>query len=158
MCRGKRFYSSRAAIHEGQDRNDAVSCYPPGVENPSGIVNVSVISETHSIFLAHSKVYGRLIAAILVVSEARSMLAAWRDDYNRVRPHSALANRTPGQFRDHRLAFAATSARVKTSAQDSPSWRKEWSQVRGSRQRRSSACCMRRRSDSGRAKVFQRFV
>jgi hypothetical protein len=59
--------------------------------------------------LAHRKVYGRLIAAILVVSEARSMLAAWRDDYNRVRPHSALANRTPGQFRDHRLAFAATS-------------------------------------------------
>ena len=27
------------------------------------------------------------------------MLDAWRDDYNGVRPHSALANRTPEEFR-----------------------------------------------------------
>ena len=37
------------------------------------------------------------------------LLAAWRVDYNRVRPHSALANRTPEQFRMHYLALAATS-------------------------------------------------
>ena len=37
------------------------------------------------------------------------MLAAWRDDYNRVRPHSALANRTPEEFRSHYLALAATT-------------------------------------------------
>ena len=30
------------------------------------------------------------------LTEARAVLAAWRDDCNRVRPHSALANRTPG--------------------------------------------------------------
>ena len=41
------------------------------------------------------------------LAEARAVLAAWRDDYNRVRPHSALANRTPEQFRDHHLALAA---------------------------------------------------
>jgi putative transposase len=43
------------------------------------------------------------------LAEARSTLAAWRDDYNRVRPHSALANRTPEQFRDHQLALVATT-------------------------------------------------
>jgi putative transposase len=32
---------------------------------------------------------------------ARAVLAAWRDDYNRVRPHSALANRTPEEFCCH---------------------------------------------------------
>ena len=32
------------------------------------------------------------------LAEARAVLAAWRDDYNRVRPHSVLANRTPGAF------------------------------------------------------------
>jgi putative transposase len=41
--------------------------------------------------------------------EARAVLAAWRDDYNRVRPHSALANRTPEEFCNHHLALAATT-------------------------------------------------
>lgn len=40
--------------------------------------------------------------------EARALLAGWRDDYNRVRPHSALANRTPEEFRIATLALAAT--------------------------------------------------
>lgn len=43
------------------------------------------------------------------LGEARELLAAWRDDYNRVRPHSALANRTPEEFRDHHQALAATT-------------------------------------------------
>lgn len=43
------------------------------------------------------------------LAEARAVLAAWRDDYNRVRPHSALANRTPEEFYDHHLALAATA-------------------------------------------------
>jgi putative transposase len=42
------------------------------------------------------------------LTEARAALATWRDDYNRVRPHSALANRTPEEFRTHHLALAAT--------------------------------------------------
>lgn len=35
------------------------------------------------------------------------MLAAWRTDCNHVRPHSALANCTPDEFR-HTIAIAAT--------------------------------------------------
>ena len=38
--------------------------------------------------------------------EARTVLAVWRDDYNRVRPHSALANRTPEEFHTNHLALA----------------------------------------------------
>jgi putative transposase len=41
--------------------------------------------------------------------DAREVIAARRDDYNRVRPHSGLANRTPDEFRDHNLALAATT-------------------------------------------------
>lgn len=41
------------------------------------------------------------------LGEARRLLAAWRDDYNRVRPHSALANSTPEAFRLHTQALAA---------------------------------------------------
>jgi putative transposase len=37
--------------------------------------------------------------------EARTLLADWRDDYNRVRPHSALANCTPEEFRAHKLGL-----------------------------------------------------
>jgi putative transposase len=42
------------------------------------------------------------------LAEARAVLAAWRDDYNCVRPHSALANWTPEEFRNHHLALVAT--------------------------------------------------
>jgi putative transposase len=43
------------------------------------------------------------------LADARLVLAAWGDDYNRVRPHSALSNKTPQEFRDHHLALAATT-------------------------------------------------
>lgn len=42
------------------------------------------------------------------LAEARRLLGEWRDDYNRVRPHSALANRTPEEFRLHTQTLAAT--------------------------------------------------
>jgi hypothetical protein len=38
---------------------------------------------------------------------AREVLDAWRADYNGVRPHSALANRTPEEFRAQHIAVAA---------------------------------------------------
>jgi putative transposase len=44
------------------------------------------------------------------LSEARAVLAEWREDYNRVRPHSALSNRTPEEFRAHTIALAARGA------------------------------------------------
>ena len=39
---------------------------------------------------------------------ARAVLHSWGLDYNRVRPHSALANRTPEEFRAQHIALAAT--------------------------------------------------
>jgi putative transposase len=44
------------------------------------------------------------------LEEARTVLAAWRNDYNRVRPHSSLANSTPEEFRLHHLPLAARAA------------------------------------------------
>ena len=41
------------------------------------------------------------------LTEARVMLETWRADYNGVRPHSALANRTPEVFRAQHVAVAA---------------------------------------------------
>ena len=41
------------------------------------------------------------------LTHARAVLDAWRADYNRVRPHSALANRTPEEFRAQHIAVAA---------------------------------------------------
>jgi putative transposase len=38
--------------------------------------------------------------------QAREVLDAWRADYNGVRPHSALANRTPEEFRAQYIAVA----------------------------------------------------
>jgi len=34
----------------------------------------------------------------LSLDEARAVTEAWREDYNRVRPHGALDNRTPSEF------------------------------------------------------------
>ena len=42
------------------------------------------------------------------LSQARSVLAAWQADFNTVRPHSALANRTPQEFRNQHIAVAAS--------------------------------------------------
>jgi len=41
--------------------------------------------------------------------QARAVLEAWRADYNGVRPHSALANRTPEEFRAQHIAVAMSA-------------------------------------------------
>lgn len=43
------------------------------------------------------------------LSEARSLLAEWQRDYNLVRPHSALANKTPEEFRNQHMALASAA-------------------------------------------------
>lgn len=35
------------------------------------------------------------------LADARSIIEAWRKDYNEVRPHSSLANRSPSEFERH---------------------------------------------------------
>jgi putative transposase len=44
------------------------------------------------------------------LAQARADLESWRRDYNGVRPHSALANRTPEEFRAQHIAVAAIMA------------------------------------------------
>jgi putative transposase len=34
----------------------------------------------------------------LMLAEARSKIAAWKEDYNRIKPHSSLGNLTPEEF------------------------------------------------------------
>lgn len=55
-----------------------------------------------------------MLVSSVPLNEARTLLVAWRDDYNRIRPHSALANRTQEQFHDHHLALAVTNDQVQT--------------------------------------------
>jgi transposase InsO family protein len=43
------------------------------------------------------------------LAQAREVLGAWRADYNGVRPHSALANKTPEEFRAQHIAVAASA-------------------------------------------------
>ena len=42
------------------------------------------------------------------LTQARAVLDAWRADYNGVRPHSALANRTPEEFKAQHIAVATS--------------------------------------------------
>ncbi len=44
--------------------------------------------------------------------EVRKIVAAWRHDYNSVRPHSALGNRTPNEF------AATVSSQFRTGLQE----------------------------------------
>src|SRR5262245_30335052 len=44
------------------------------------------------------------------LAQARTDLEFWRSDYNAVRPHSALANRTPEEFRAQHIAVAAMTS------------------------------------------------
>ena len=39
----------------------------------------------------------------------RTVLVDWRQDYNRVRPYSALANQAPEAFRTQHIALAPTT-------------------------------------------------
>src|SRR5262252_9893609 len=44
------------------------------------------------------------------LAQVRAVLAAWKDDYNDVRPHSALGNLTPTEYAD-RSAFGPQRGR-----------------------------------------------
>jgi putative transposase len=50
------------------------------------------------------------------LSEARAVLVSWQADYNGVRPHSGLANKTPWEFRAEHITVAAsrTNAQPRT--------------------------------------------
>jgi putative transposase len=44
------------------------------------------------------------------LGEARQTIEAWRRDYNEVRPHSALGNRTPREFTVRAAALRSPTA------------------------------------------------
>jgi hypothetical protein len=71
-----------------------------------------------------------------VLSQARAVLTSWRADYNGVRPHSALANRTPQEFRSQHIALAATLGNSQNfGALPGPPWRREPLRTRLSKSR-----------------------
>ncbi len=47
--------------------------------------------------------------AFSTLPEARKLLSEWRNDYNQVRPHSSLQNKTPEEFRMKHFTLAARS-------------------------------------------------
>jgi putative transposase len=64
------------------------------------------------------------------LSQARVVLASWQEDYNDVRPHSGLANRTPQEFRNQHITLAGSPATVRTSTQDRKSSSAQFEQKR----------------------------
>ena len=51
------------------------------------------------------------------LDDARRQLAIWRYDYNNVRPHSSLENKTPAEARSHGLQGKPLSPMVRTLEQ-----------------------------------------
>ena len=67
------------------------------------------------------------------------MLDIWRADYNGVHPHSALANKTPAEFRTQHIAVAASPGNGQDLTQDSPhDWREDGAQVKSDGRRDDS--------------------
>ena len=66
------------------------------------------------------------------LAEARVVIADWRDDYNRHRPHSALAMKAPAVFA---VSWTAADGRARTSIrcrQDHPpDSHRQWTEERG---------------------------
>jgi putative transposase len=92
MCYGTEF-TSRAILRWSQERQVEWHYIAPGkptqnafVESFNGRLRDECLNETLFTSLAH----------------ARAVLAAWRHDYNTVRPHSKLGGRTPAQIAGQR--------------------------------------------------------
>jgi hypothetical protein len=61
------------------------------------------------------------VEVFFTLSDVRDKLAWWRDDYNQVRPHSALRDATPAAFaRSWQEARSAAAARTARPAQGLP--------------------------------------
>ncbi len=50
---------------------------------------------------------------VMLEAEARRLTEAWREDYNRLRPHSALGNRTPIEFARNSAGHAPLNSLVR---------------------------------------------
>ncbi len=54
------------------------------------------------------------------LGEARETIEAWRRDYNEVRPHSSLGNRTPQEFTGAGTALPPEPPRREEQKQNAP--------------------------------------
>mgnify|MGYP000047041978 FL=1 len=61
-----------------------------------GYMRVSSVDDRQSVDLQRDALNEELFDSL---ADARRKLAIWRYDYNHVRPHSSLGNRTPAQAR-----------------------------------------------------------
>lgn len=66
----------------------------------------------------HARFRDECLAAhrFLDLTDARLQIEHWRRDYNEVRPHSSLGNRTPSEFTEEHLQKSTTSMPYHTSA------------------------------------------
>ena len=66
--------------------------------------NIAPGKRTQNAFIEsfNARVRDELLNETLFTSltQVRAVLAAWKEDYNNVRPHSALGNLTPAEFAD----------------------------------------------------------
>ncbi len=64
------------------------------------------------------------VEVFFTLEDAREKLERWRQDYNRVRPHSALGDQAPAQFAASRsespLSFSELAPRTKTTEEKIP--------------------------------------
>ncbi len=64
------------------------------------------------------------VEVFFTLEDAREKLERWRQDYNRVRPHSALGDQAPARFAENRpesaLSFSELAPRTKTAEEKFP--------------------------------------
>ena len=92
--------------HEGLDRGDRTAAEEARPDIAPGKSQQNAFVES---FIGRLR--DECLNETLFVSlpQARTVLDAWPADYNGVRPHSALANRTPEEFRAQHIAVAASA-------------------------------------------------
>jgi putative transposase len=82
-------FTSRAMLQWGADRDVALHFIDPG--KPTQNAHIESLNSRIRDELLNAHVFTNIFSA-------RNIAEAWRRDYNALRPHSALAYRTPREF------------------------------------------------------------
>jgi len=90
MYHGSEF-TSHAMLRWGAERSVQLHFIDPGKPTQNAQIESLNGKIRDELFNAHS---------FTTIFEARRRAAAWRQDYNEVRPHSALGYRSPREFAD----------------------------------------------------------
>src|SRR5205823_5306375 len=73
------------------------------------------------------------VETFLDLSDVKEKLARWREDYNQVRPHSSLDDRSPEEFARKWKELSAASLRTAGPAKGSAGRRRAEQRCRGSK-------------------------